>query len=593
MNALDRDALERANAFFLEATARFVRALRAPGMRFPPPREFDSPIGRVVIGNRGADHHRPGAALIVDPGGDDVYERAPVVGGAVSVVVDLAGNDRYRGSDVAVRGLCALVDVQGDDRYESEAAGLGAAIAGASILVDYAGDDAYRARFFAEGAAAFGAGALIDVSGTDSYTLDAFGQGFAGTAGVGLLWDRGGNDAYKAGGLPDAFNRGGGVAFAQGAAAGLRTPLGGGVGILRDDAGDDHYEAQMFAQGTGYYYSLGLLWDGGGRDAYRAIRYAQGNGVHQAVGVLQDDSGDDRYELELGVGQGMGLDMATGLLFDAQGNDAYQAGWLAQATGTANGVGLLVDRAGENRFALTSGEERGWGHAEWERRLPTVAALVVDGGTAVFTREGKAAAPPAPRVAHSADDAPTRCPDIRPALSASADRFLPTLHGVAIELATGGKPDAARYGEVLRRLIDDPAGAMDSVPPGNFQLVYGLGETLQCALVAADEKEAQRMFRALDARLEDPQQPFLGVIAFALARRPAPAATMAKLRSRLRESPRCSLQTLAMPSAPENEAREALRSPCWRLQAAAYERLQALRVARAEDRGLLPFLPSD
>jgi hypothetical protein len=48
-----------------------------------------------------------------------------------------------------------------------------------------------------------------------------------------------------------------------------------------------------------------------------------------------------------------------------------------------------------------------------------------------------------------------------------------------------------------------------------------------------------------------------------------------------------------MPSAPENEAREALRSPCWRLQAAAYERLQALGVARAEDRGLLPFLPSD
>jgi hypothetical protein len=114
---------------------------------------------------------------------------------------------------------------------------------------------------------------------------------------------------------------------------------------------------------------------------------------------------------------------------------------------------------------------------------------------------------------------------------------------------------------------------------------------LQCALLAASEPEAQRMVQALDALLDAPQVRLLGVIAFALQRRPGPPATMGKLRAALRASPYCSLQSLAMPSAPEGEARKALSSPCWRLQAAAYERLRALGAARPDDAARLAFLP--
>ena len=85
--------------------------------------------------------------------------------------------------------------------------------------------------------------------------------------------------------------------MAQGAARGSRTSLAGGIGILRDDEGNDVYEAEMFAQGMGFYYGVGLLWDRAGDDRYRAVRYAQGNGVHEAAGILRDDSGNDRYEL--------------------------------------------------------------------------------------------------------------------------------------------------------------------------------------------------------------------------------------------------------------------------------------------------------
>jgi hypothetical protein len=65
---------------------------------------------------------------------------------------------------------------------------------------------------------------------------------------------------------------------------------------------------------------------------------------------------------------------------------------------------------------------------------------------------------------------------------------------------------------------------------------------------------------------------------------------MGKLRAALLASPSCGVQTLAMSSAPEDQAREALSSACWQLQAAAYERLEALGAARPEDRSQLPFL---
>jgi hypothetical protein len=378
---VDIARLERANALFIEATLRFAAAVR----QVPEPRSFETAIGRVVIGTRGDDRHGPGAALIIDPGGDDVYERAPARGGAVSVVIDLAGNDRYHGSDLALRGLSALIDLAGDDRYTMDGPGLGAAIAGTALLVDYRGADTYSARYLAQGAAAFGIGALIDRSGDDRYSLGAWGQGFGLAQGLGLLWDHAGHDRYVATGEADPFERGSGLSGAQGAAFGYRGLIGGGIGILRDDAGDDRYEAQMFAQGLGYYYALGLLWDRGGDDSYEAFRYAQGNGVHQAVGTLADDAGSDRYAISLGYGQGMGLDLAVGVLRDAGGADSYRAQYGAQGAATANGFGLLEDRAGADRYELGP-DDHAWGQAEWFRGLPSVAVLL-HSERASFNRE--------------------------------------------------------------------------------------------------------------------------------------------------------------------------------------------------------------
>jgi hypothetical protein len=395
--AADTAELQRAANLFLGATLRFTEVLRvhAGRIRFPAqPERFESAVGIVQIGSAGDDEHGPEAAVIVDPGGNDRYRRVPATGGAVSVIVDFGGDDQYEGSDLALHGLSAIVDFAGNDHYRMDGPGIGAAIAGVSLVLDFAGDDRYEADLFGIGAGALGIGAVVDFAGNDNYRVRAGGQGLGTTGGVGLLWDLSGDDRYVAAGLPDAYDRGGGVGLVQGCGYGLRPDYNGGIGILRDDAGNDRYEAEMFAQGVAYWFAAGLLWDRAGDDHYSAIRYAQGNGVHLAVGTLRDESGDDRYSLKVGVGQGMGLDLAVGVLYDAAGNDDYSGPTLVQGSATDNGIGILFDAGGTNRWRADL-PEGGWGYAKPSRDRPSIGLLLYEPAGANFERSGKPAQPPA------------------------------------------------------------------------------------------------------------------------------------------------------------------------------------------------------
>jgi hypothetical protein len=588
-DALDMAQLERANLLFIDATARFVSALRHAGELPSQPQNLQSAIGTVSIGTRGNDRHGPQAALIIDPGGDDIYERAPARGGAVSVIVDLGGNDEYRGSDLALHGLSAIVDLSGDERYAMDGPGLGAAIAGAALLVDFSGNDSYEAKFFAQGAAAFGIGALIDLAGNDRYRLEAWGQGFGLAQGLGLLWDRGGNDRYAAGGVPDAFNRGGGLSGAQGAAFGHRGRISGGIGILRDDLGDDLYEAQMFAQGLGYYYGLGLLWDLGGNDRYQAVRYAQGNGVHQAVGVLRDEAGDDRYAVSLDYGQGMALDLAVGVLVDGAGDDAYRARSVAQGAATANGFGLLADGGGADRWELAP-DGQGWGRAEWARGLPSVGVLL-HGNTVEFARGSNRLAmlPDWPAV-HEAPRAPV-CPPVThaapdPALSLgeALRRSMPAFFGE--------RAGAAAYAEVRRRLTTGLRSSIAELSGEDFAAAWSFGEALRCALRDASAAGAAAMWRELQESLsEEPASPLAADIATALRVRPPPEAQAREIVALLEKHPGCVVRVLALLARPDPAAAQAgLRSGCWRLQAAARAAFARLGVPLPGDAALPSFL---
>jgi hypothetical protein len=612
----DQPALRGATTLFLNATARLVRALREGGARIQFPDRavrYDSAVGTVVIGTRGDDVHGPGAAVIVDPGGNDTYIRAPATGGAISVIVDLGGDDRYGGSDVVVHGLSAIVDFSGNDTYAMAGPGLGAAIAGASIVVDFSGDDRYAAELFGVGAAAFGLGAIVDLAGNDSYRVRAGGQGFGLAGGVGLLWDRAGNDSYMAAGLADVYGRGGGLSWAQGAALGSRTLLGGGIGILRDDAGDDRYEAEMYSQGAGYYYGLGLLWDRGGSDRYRAVRYAQGAGVHEAVGVLRDESGDDRYTLTFGVGQGMGLDLAVGVLIDAAGDDHYRAPVLGQGTATANGVGIVFDGGGADQWHVDDSRQA-WGGAEWSRGLPTLGLLLYNPVHSGFARKEGAFSPPleAARFGGPSGDAPVRhepaggrrCPEAAVAAAESALPLADALRRLAPAFA-GGSFDAAVYAGAQQRLVARLDASLAGLPRGDFDVAWSLGEALRCALAGASAGDAQAMWDAMERVLAaEPATPFAGPLAGALSERPAPPPQMERILAALDAHPGCGVRSAALRlrgtaatdeasrASALNAAQSALRSPCWRLQASALAVLRQLRVAPAGSAALPSFLRS-
>lgn len=505
---------------FLEATARFVQGLGAPGLSFPPPQRRETAIGMVSIGGPGPDRHGSEAALIVDPGGDDVYERAPARPGRYSIVVDVAGQDRYRGSDLADHGYAALIDLAGDDRYDMQS-GLGAARGGISLLLDAGGDDRYRVR--------------------------ARGQGYAAAGGLGILWDMAGDDAYVAEGEPDPWGREGGLSFAQGATEGERSTLAGGIGILRDDAGEDRYEAQLFAQGAGYYFGLGLLWDRGGADRYRAVRYAQGSGVHQALGVLRDERGADDYALAAGVGQGVGHDMAVGLLVDDAGEDLYEAGYLAQGSASSNGVGVLADLAGGGRFAMAD-RSLAWGGAEGSRGLPSVGVLVHDAARSSFANA-----------------------DPRPAAPGAA----PAQPGAAPAQPACAELPASR----LRQVTQDPQSVMAQVSPEDFYAMSSLEQALACAAAAAPPEALTAMWAAFERALSaDPATPFAWMIGHALYKRPAPPQAQQRLLAALDAHPSCAVRAqtlLAWPS--EERARARLQSACWRERAAAQRALESLR----------------
>ena len=362
---------------------------------------WPSPFGWIVIGDLGdnvypADVLRE-IAVLGELGGDDVYRGrvASAVGGllrSASILVDLEGDDLYdaRGHAYAlggaVLGCASLVDLAGNDTYLGDTGSLGAGYFGIGCLYDGGGRDRFEGACLTQGAGAFGLGVLVSQSSpqvpprrevepdlafeqgilpvartgslpirhdeNDTYIADLDAQGFGSTFGVGLLYDDSGNDIYRAGGrylhaplLPNDFQ-----SLSQGFSIGFRPRAAGGVGLLIDEEGNDFYDAEVYAQGASYWYSLGLLFDGAGNDRYLATQYAQGAGVHLSIGSLWDRGGDDHYVSKNGVVQGTAHDLAVGFLRDESGDDFYAVSG-GQGVSLTNSFSLFLDEMGDDLYA--------------------------------------------------------------------------------------------------------------------------------------------------------------------------------------------------------------------------------------------------
>ena len=144
-----------------------------------------------------------------------------------------------------------------------------------------------------------------------------------------LILDPGGSDAYTG---------------QSGVADGR---VGRPLSAVVDLGGDDRYDgAGMLGQGTALF-GVCVVLDAGGDDIYRAAYVGQGAGLFGAA-ALEDRSGRDVYRAQA-LGQAAGY-VGFGFLSDGGGGDLYDVGFYGQGFAGVMAAGLLVDRAGNDRY---------------------------------------------------------------------------------------------------------------------------------------------------------------------------------------------------------------------------------------------------
>ncbi len=391
---LRREGLSRAAAAAWRLQTWLIGEVRAgrakeAGARLKAEGGKDFP---VKVGGPGADRYTVGQGIWIDPGGDDEYLfKGPGKPGSFTLVVDGGGDDLYLSKDslhlgAGNLGVSLIADLAGADRYLGSNFAWAAGLFGYASLFDAAGHDAYEGRCASLGFGFFGMGILQDESGNDMYSASLMSQGAGSTRGLGAILDRAGDDRYLA--RPtfkdDLRYSDHYIQMVQGFATGFSPDFGGGIGLLRDGGGNDVYLADIFGQGSGYWYALGLLIDEAGDDRYAAHQYAQGAGVHIAIGALLDFGGNDQHASK-GVSQGCGHDFGWGYLYDRSGDDTYLATDMSQGGGSANGLGILQDGAG-NDFYTTVNPEMALGHADLRRDRGSFGFFLDRGGKDKYTR---------------------------------------------------------------------------------------------------------------------------------------------------------------------------------------------------------------
>ncbi|MFM1883160.1 MAG: hypothetical protein RJA05_1569 [Planctomycetota bacterium] len=185
--------------------------------------------------------------------------------------------------------------------------------------------------------------AVLDPGGDDHY---AWGVGGAVDS---VIVDLGGNDRYEGGAVGGpgsgiaclaAIDDHGGNDHYRGGLLSIGAAAFG-VGLIRDRAGDDRYEGGAWSIGSALY-GAGILLDEGGSDDVRSGTLSQGVGGPRGIGMLIDRAGDDRYVADFGAPSAYGTP-ATNLAF----SQGVGYGFRRYAAG---GIGMLVDAAGDDRY---------------------------------------------------------------------------------------------------------------------------------------------------------------------------------------------------------------------------------------------------
>jgi HEAT repeat protein len=384
-------AVDRLAGAVDKAIAILQTAKDDPAMRRELQIESDTPLGRIVVGGGGHHVYTNEAFLIIDTGGSNTYLNSAggangLLGRPISIVIDMGGNDDFisnrsfsQGSGVF--GIGILAALGSNCTFHGKHLSQGASFFGCGLLMTGEGNQTFEADTFCQGAGMFGAGMLWQRGGDSRYKAAQMMQGFGGTSGMGLLLDEGGNDSYVAGGkyvcgwLPNHY-----FSLSQGFGYGMRPYAGGGIGILCDLKGNNHYVADVYGQGASYWYSVGLLLDLGSNNTYDAYQYCQGAGIHLSSGELIDWGGGNTYTAGH-ICQGAAHDYAVGILIDRAGNDKYTGDTTAQGAAINNSFAMLFNGSGNDVCTGTNPKaSQAAGHDGDKREYGSIALMINLGG---------------------------------------------------------------------------------------------------------------------------------------------------------------------------------------------------------------------
>ncbi len=194
---------------------------------------------------------------------------------------------------------------------------------------------------------------IIDLGGDDLY-LNNSGGSRPGMP-LSVVIDYGGDDRYIS---REPFVQGAGVV---------------GSGILVDLSGEDIFVSGPGSQGAGLL-GVGILWNRGGKSVFISSWLSQAAG-EAGTGILLSEDGDTLYRTGL-YGQGLGLSGGIGVLVDRGGDDRYILGGVEPDfrdpehstvsmgqgfgrgvrpkdgySGASGGVGVLIDESGDDLYS--------------------------------------------------------------------------------------------------------------------------------------------------------------------------------------------------------------------------------------------------
>ena len=336
---VDREEMVGAGFSLVQSVRHALPAIEKYGSTYTGT-VLQDPSGLIVVGGGGEDAYTGVHSLIIDLGGNDVYNVKSRYGNGsgderqdASLILDVSGNDRYQGSLASsFMNMDMLIDVSGDDFYSSDDWSQSYACAGISLMLDLNGDDVYSAGGHSQGcSAAGGISVLADVNGNDVYHAENCSQGFANGNSLSVLADVSGSDVYTGG------------TYSQGSAT------SGGIALLLDFLGGDHYTSVKNSQGAGEGWangmkrvSTGVLADFSGNDRYVSTEESQGFGQTAGAGVLADFLGDDRYDSK-SHSQACSKLFGMAFLMDMCGNNTYDSRSYSRGYKSGGGMSMFLD----------------------------------------------------------------------------------------------------------------------------------------------------------------------------------------------------------------------------------------------------------